>query len=334
MAAPRLTIAIPTLNRAHCLGRTVESALAQARDDIEILVSDNGSTDATPALLARFSDPRLRMVRHETTMPAAAHGNFLIDLARGDLFLGLSDDDWLEPGFAAAAIGQFDRHPQIAFGYTCAFMHYSDVPVPSLAGPETEAGTAFLREFFAGGREIMWCACVTRTRDLRMLRLPEGCIIGDMYLWTRLAALGDVGCVPRQLSHYLWYDPAHRNAVTATPVLSWAHEVRQLADGVADTLRQHGLAAAPLAAFQRDADRFVARSTANQFIWNALRGTPRRELLRAVFPAFRYLASDIMVWLRVAAGTAGPRWLIEQSMLAAARRLARSRARAPVGKIP
>jgi glycosyltransferase involved in cell wall biosynthesis len=334
VAPPRLTIAIPTLNRAYCLGRTVESALAQARDDVEILVSDNGSTDATPSLLARFSDPRLRKLRHETTMPAAAHGNFLIDQARGDLFLGLSDDDWLEPGFAAAVIGHFDTHPQIAFGYTRAWMHYAGIVVPSLPGPESESGTAFLREFFAGRREVMWCACVTRTRDLRKLRLPEGCIIGDMYLWTRLAALGDVGCVPRQLSHYLWYDPVHRNAVTATPVLPWAREVRRLADGVAGTLQQQGIAAAPMAAFEHDADRFVARSTANQFIWNALRGTPRRELLRAVFPAFRYLASDIMVWLRVAAGTAGPRWLIEQSMLAAARRLARSRARAPVGKIP
>jgi glycosyltransferase involved in cell wall biosynthesis len=323
--APRLTIAIPTLNRAYCLGRTVESALAQARDDVEILVSDNGSTDATAELLARFSDPRVRKVRHEATLPAAAHGNFLIDQARGDLFLGLSDDDWLEPGFAAAVIGHFDRHPQIAFGYTGAWMHYAGIVVPSLHGPETEPGTAFLREFFAGKREVMWCACVTRTRDLRKLRLPEGCIIGDMYLWTKLAALGDVGCVPRQLSHYLWYDPAHRNAVTATPVLSWAREVRQLADGVAGTLRRQGLAAAPMAAFQRDADRFVARSTANQFIWNALRGLPRRELLRAVFQAFRYLTGDILVWLRVMAGTVAPRWLIERQMLAAARRLAAGR---------
>ncbi|HLX82089.1 MAG TPA: glycosyltransferase family A protein [Burkholderiales bacterium] len=334
MAPPRLTIAIPTLNRAHCVARTIESALAQARDDVEILVSDNGSTDTTPDVLARFSDPRLRKLRHDATMPAAAHGNFLIEYARGELFLGLSDDDWLEPGFAAAVIEHFDRHPRIAFGYTLAWMHYADIVVPSLPGPETEPGMDFLREFFAGRREVMWCACVTRTRDLRKLQLPDGCIIGDMYLWTRLAALGSVGCVSRHLSHYLWYDPSHRNAVTATPVLPWAREVRQLADGVADAMRQQGLGRAPMAAFQRNANCFVARSTANQFMWNALRGMPRRELLHAMFRAFRYLTGDFTVWLRVIGGTAAPRWLIEQRMLAAARRLAARRDRASAAITP
>jgi glycosyltransferase involved in cell wall biosynthesis len=49
--APRLTIAIPTLNRAQLLTRAIESALAQTSPDIEIIVSDNGSTDDTPAVI-------------------------------------------------------------------------------------------------------------------------------------------------------------------------------------------------------------------------------------------------------------------------------------------
>jgi len=64
---PRLTIAILTFNRADLVGRAIESALAQTYADIEILVSDNGSVDSTPSVLASYSDPRLRTFRHEAT---------------------------------------------------------------------------------------------------------------------------------------------------------------------------------------------------------------------------------------------------------------------------
>ena len=56
---PLFTIAIPTFNRAEWLGRSVGSALAQTHDSFEVLVSDNGSDDETPQVLAEISDPRL-----------------------------------------------------------------------------------------------------------------------------------------------------------------------------------------------------------------------------------------------------------------------------------
>src|SRR6185437_11351056 len=98
---PRLTIAIPTVNRAGLLGRAIESALAQTSTDIEILVSDNGSTDGTPQVIARYAGQGIRTFRHERTMPAERHGEFVINQAQGEFFLGLSDDDYLEPQFAA-----------------------------------------------------------------------------------------------------------------------------------------------------------------------------------------------------------------------------------------
>ena len=72
---PRLTIAIPTINRAGLLGRAIESALAQTSSDIEIIVSDNGSTDDTPAVIDRYvgrcAEGRLRTFRHPSTISVA-----------------------------------------------------------------------------------------------------------------------------------------------------------------------------------------------------------------------------------------------------------------------
>jgi glycosyltransferase involved in cell wall biosynthesis len=319
--AVRLTVAIPTLNRSQLVGRAIESALAQCRDDIEILVSDNGSTDGTPAVLGRYRDPRLRTVRHERTMSAVAHGNLLIREARGGLFIGLSDDDWLEPEFCGRAIELYERHPEIRFAYSGAWFHYGDVAMPSLVGPEIERGEEFLRACFAQRREVCWCASVCRTADLRADPLPEGRIFGDMYYWTRLALLGPVGCIRLHLSHYTAYATDHRNVVTVSPVLEWAREVRLLTDEVSAGLRSR-LTSAELIVFKRDAARYVARSTANQFVWNRLRGAGRPGLAAAALAARPYLseAGNVVVWLRVLGGILAPRWLIERCMLAAAGR--------------
>ncbi|MEO7522089.1 MAG: glycosyltransferase family 2 protein [Gemmatimonas sp.] len=321
-----MTVAIPTLNRAGLVGRAIESVLAQARDYIEILVSDNGSTDTTPAVLRRYQDPRLRVIRHDRTMSATTHGNFLVGQATGALFVGLSDDDWIEPEFCGRAIDLYRRHPELHFAYSGAFVHYGDVAVPSLVGPEVERGEDFLRACFAQHREVSWCASVCRTADLRADPLPEGRIFGDMYYWTRLALRGPVGCVPFHLSHYVAYARHHRNVVTVTPVLEWAKETRQLAVEVTGGLRDR-VAPDELRIFEHDASRYVARSTANQFMWNGLRGANRIALARSALAGLSYLSEigNIVVWMRVLGGILAPRWLIEQRMIAAAKRNARQR---------
>src|ERR1035437_10168092 len=120
---PRLTICIPTLNRAYCVGRAVESALSQTFLNLEIIVSNNGSTDATREVLEKYRDSRLRILHREETIPAEAHGNFLITEAKGNLFLGLSDDDYLEPEFATRIIELFDRSPDLSFAYSRCWWH-------------------------------------------------------------------------------------------------------------------------------------------------------------------------------------------------------------------
>ena len=147
---PRLSIIIPTLNRAELVRRALDSALAQTCRDIEILVSNNGSRDHTRQVLEGYSDPRLRVFQREDTIPACVHGNFLVEEARGEFLLGLSDDDFLEPDFAERVMALFDRHPGLAFVYTCCWRHYGDVRVPTPTGPEIESGPDFIAGFLAG----------------------------------------------------------------------------------------------------------------------------------------------------------------------------------------
>jgi glycosyltransferase involved in cell wall biosynthesis len=93
---PLVSVVIPTRNRASLLARAVSSVLGQSWRNLELIVVDDGSTDDTAAVLASFSDPRLRVLRREGGSSAAAARNAGIALARGD-YLAFNDDDdiWL-----------------------------------------------------------------------------------------------------------------------------------------------------------------------------------------------------------------------------------------------
>ncbi len=332
----RLTIAIPTLNRAGLLGRAIESALAQTSTDIEIIVSDNGSTDETPAVIARYAErhaehyagQRLRTFRHASTMSAARHGQFLMEQARGEFFLGLSDDDFLEPEFATEVLAMFDRHPELSFVYTGCAVHYEDCQVPAVVGPAVEAGPSFLAAHYADQREVSWCACVTRVRDLLELGpQPEDRIIGDMYFWTKLAFRGPVGCIPRVLSHYVLLRAQNDNVSHGTPPAVWARESQTLANEVIEASRQAGANADSLSRLQANCGRHIARSTANQFVWSRLRGASPAQAWSWIGDCLPYLWPSLhrTVITRVAASLVLPRGTLRRLLLAGAAKLAEKR---------
>ncbi len=94
--APQVSVIIPTYNREETIGRTIRSVLTQTFQDFEIIVVDDGSTDGTRAIVEGFCDPRIRCLRHEQNLGAAAARNTGIRAARGTYLAFLdSDDEWL-----------------------------------------------------------------------------------------------------------------------------------------------------------------------------------------------------------------------------------------------
>jgi glycosyltransferase involved in cell wall biosynthesis len=88
-----VSVIIPTYNYAPFLGEAIDSALAQTRAALEVIVVDDGSTDSTPEVLAAYGD-RIRVVRQKNRGVAAAR-NAGIAAARGEYVAFLdSDDAW------------------------------------------------------------------------------------------------------------------------------------------------------------------------------------------------------------------------------------------------
>jgi glycosyltransferase involved in cell wall biosynthesis len=150
---PAASIAIPTYNRAATLERAVRSALAQTHVDLEVVVSDNASTDATGEVLQRLaaSDARLRWVRQDANHGMVANLNAAAALARGDHVMLLSDDDWLAPRCLEATLAALRARPgaSSALGRVTYMRDGEPVAAGGPAALLAGGGAARVRDYFA-----------------------------------------------------------------------------------------------------------------------------------------------------------------------------------------
>lgn len=107
----RLSVVIPTWNRAHLVCDAINSALNQRPGEVEVIVVDDGSTDNTADLIARIYGDWVRLISLGKRGGAGAARNAGVAGARGDLVAFLdSDDVWL-PGKLDAELRVFERFP-------------------------------------------------------------------------------------------------------------------------------------------------------------------------------------------------------------------------------
>lgn len=93
---PKVTVIIPTYNRAHVIERPLKSLLNQTIDNVEIVVVDDGSSDDTDKILENYMD-RLTLVKHETNKGVCAAKNTGLDHIHGEWFTILDSDDEITP---------------------------------------------------------------------------------------------------------------------------------------------------------------------------------------------------------------------------------------------
>ena len=106
---PLFTVAMVTYNRAHLLPRAVNSVLNQTYQNLELVIVDDGSTDNAEAVCRGFGDNRIRYHKQSPNSGVLAARNKTLDLAEGDYFAILDDDDELVPEALQTAVDAFQR---------------------------------------------------------------------------------------------------------------------------------------------------------------------------------------------------------------------------------
>ena len=113
MSTPRVSICTSVLNQSEFLERMIQSVIAQTMPDWELIIVDDGSTEDIKAVVDKFADDRVKLVRWDENK-GIPHGlNHAFTLATGDYIQPLSADEWIDPGKLALMVAYLDGNPQI-----------------------------------------------------------------------------------------------------------------------------------------------------------------------------------------------------------------------------
>jgi glycosyltransferase involved in cell wall biosynthesis len=194
--APTLSIGIPVRNGARYLADTLDCLSKQEFEDIEILVSDNASDDATPDIIrsAAAHDPRIRHVRQNGDIGPHENFNYVFRHTRSEFFSWLACDDLFEPNFYTRMIEFLRRRPEAAAAMSRLMlidsdgdlMHHSDEGV---TGDHPDPITRFIR--YAGFSHFcQYTYAVARRSAMERTRLLAPFWGGDRLYCAELALTG------------------------------------------------------------------------------------------------------------------------------------------------
>jgi len=207
---PLVTIAIPTRNRAPLLTGCVASALAQTYQNIEVLVSDNASTDNTLAVLGSVRDRRLRVMTEPENIGLSGNWNKCLREAKGDYFVIVSDDDTVAPQFVEKCVNLVRQEPGLPVVVSAyeVFMSDEDRIVPAVLSRRLHTGIwdgpEVLKEYLRGKLSALALSSIMRTDILRRNGgfCSDHLHSGDLAAWVPLLLEGRAGLVNERCASY------------------------------------------------------------------------------------------------------------------------------------
>ena len=148
MALPLVTIAIPAY-KAEFIQDTIKSALSQTYRNIEILIVDDSSNDEISSIVKRINDNRICYVKNDTNIGGvnpAYNWNRCLELAKGEFFCLLCDDDLYEPNFVETLFLLAEKYPKTnVFRSRANFINSEGIEINRFASaPECESWEDYL----------------------------------------------------------------------------------------------------------------------------------------------------------------------------------------------
>jgi hypothetical protein len=207
---PKVTVGIPTFNRASLLQESIASVLTQSYRGFRLLVSDNASVDETSKVVAAFADPRIDYVRSEENVGMIGNFNRIVEMCATEYVVLLPDDDILYPDYLGCAVDALERNPDVGLVHTAfdlidgsAQVLRHDITLLKLDAELTiESGHEYLQRSMCSPWTICFPSALFRTRAIAAAeghRADEE-PMADVPMFMRIACDWDVACLSRTLA--------------------------------------------------------------------------------------------------------------------------------------
>ncbi len=206
VAVPTVSVLMTTWNGTGFIAEAIASVLAQTFTDFELIVVDDGSTDATPRLLAGIGDPRLRVLRQAVNGGVVAARNIGFLAARGRYVAALDHDDLSRPARLARQVAYLETHPAVALVAT-------EIEIEAggrRRAPDHPAGgdPTLMRWLLHVDNPLTWSSVMLRADAVRRLGAfmrPDHELADDFDLYHRLLTVGEIARLDEVLTVYRWH---------------------------------------------------------------------------------------------------------------------------------
>lgn len=214
---PTVSVIMAAYNHESFVEAAVHSVLDQTYSDLELIVVDDASPDATADRVQGISDTRIKLFKLEKNRQVHPR-NLAIQHAKGRYVAFQNSDDLWAPDKLAKQVAVMDENPEISACFTGVKVidEKSAELIDNKANPffnpttnwvlsrDERSQAAWLRHFFYQGNCLALPSAMVRRNDLIYLSGFRGSLIqlGDFDLWIRLAFLGQFVYLTEPLTHF------------------------------------------------------------------------------------------------------------------------------------
>lgn len=193
-----VSIIMPSYNTAAYIADSIRSVQAQTYENWELIIVDDCSTDDTDAVVASFSDNRIRYLKNPVNSGAAVSRNYALREAKGKWIAFLDSDDLWEPEKLEKQI-RFMREHGYAFSYT----NYNEIDEDSRANGRTVTGPKRITR--TGMYNFCWPGCLTVMYDAHKVGLIQIADIkknNDYAMWLKICRKAECYLLNETLASY------------------------------------------------------------------------------------------------------------------------------------
>lgn len=224
----QFSVVIPLYNKQREIGRTIRSVLQQTRLPDEIIVVDDGSTDASAQVVREIDSPLIRLIEQPNGGVSNARNRGMAE-ARGSHLCLLDGDDYWEPTYLQEVERLITQYPDCGMYCTGFYVVRNEGRFPN----ETSQEEGIVRNYFQTALRVgitqTSSVTIPRTVFERVGGFPPGMKLGeDQYMWTKIAREYPVCYTPLKLSSFNLLAEnrsAQRYRIEETP-----HSFRELYD--------------------------------------------------------------------------------------------------------
>jgi hypothetical protein len=210
-----ISIGMPVFNSERHIRQAIDSVLAQGYEQLELIISDNASTDATPEICREYvsRDPRVRFYRNDSNMGMSWNMNRVLELANGKYFKWAGSHDFVARSFVADCKQVLDSNPGAVLAYPLTqAVDATGEPIAEIA-PEIidTIGLSVNARVYTVIQKVRNYACVYyglfRTSALRQCRPIRAFMGNDQVLLMEISILGTIALVPQVCLFRRYFGP-------------------------------------------------------------------------------------------------------------------------------